>query len=47
MSEDQTTAAVQRYIDALDGDAPPIPSSGRCWTAPLTGWRCLCRHALQ
>ncbi len=25
MSEDQTTAAVQRYIDALDGDAPADP----------------------
>ena len=25
MSEDQTTAAVQRYIDVLDGDAPADP----------------------
>ena len=30
MSEDQTTAAVQRYINALDGDAPADPIIRAC-----------------
>ena len=43
MIEEQTTVAVQRYLDALAGDAPPSRSSGRSWTGPSAGCKCSAR----
>ena len=40
MSENHTTAAVQRYLDALAGETPAEPLVRACWTGPSAGCSC-------
>ena len=46
MSEDQTTAAVQRYLDALAGDAPADPIIRRCSDRAVGRLEMLCANML-
>ena len=40
MSEEQTTVAVQRYLERSPGTRLPSRSSGRSWIGPSAGFKC-------